>query len=455
MSNSINPGMPPDPPPADPVGIPNVVAQTNLRVNKRNAIVGGIGLLFVLGAAGGAYWKVQQYFDAQAEARREAEAARSAAAMGARKFKSEVPPPQAAAPAAPPASDPAEQKKQYEVPDVDPNASDAIRVVGGGQRTGGAGAAPAQRRQDPRDAPMLLAPSKGRGTPAPAYAGQPAQGEAVQTLDQVRQQREHLQGVLSQLQRMNGMPLQAAGMLRTAAPMGPQGPMPTLPGLPQVQPQPPQQQDAPSERQPLVAGQIADMSLTLAEGDGFTCALSVEVVSNVSGRMKCVTQQDVRGTDQKVVLAEKGSILTGEYNVTNVRPGTRAIAAQWTRLRTPYGITVPLRWNAVGQLGASGITGHVNNRWGERITAALLLALIDDAVKVVIADKQSGTGGGDTNIVLGGTAQTGSRMAEKVLDSTINIPPTITRAHGTVVAVDVLDDVDFSRVYALRPAAAR
>jgi type IV secretion system protein VirB10 len=168
--------------------------------------------------------------------------------------------------------------------------------------------------------------------------------------------------------------------------------------------------------------------------------------------MKCVTQADVRGADQQTVLAEKGSILTGEYSITNVRPGTRAIEATWTRLRTPYHVTVPLRWNAVGALGASGIDGHVNNRWGERITAALLLSLVDDAVKVVIADKQDNSGGGNTNIVLGGTAQTGSRMAEKVLDSTINIPPTISRNHGTVVGVDVMQDVDFSKVYALRPS---
>lgn len=432
--------------PPGPVGIPNVAQQNNLRVNKRAAALAGVGLLVFLGAAGAGFWKLQQYLDQQEEVKREQEAVKSAAAAGqARKFKSEVPPP-----APTPASTPPPDRKKHEVPDVDPNANDAIRVVGNGQRAGSA--APAQRKLDPRDAPMLLAPSKGRGTPANAYAAQePAPGGE---LDALRQQREQLQGVLSNLrqqqaqqQRMSGQPAQAGGFMRTAMTGAPGAAAAAQPQTPGAEAGP-----APAERAPLVAGQITDMSLTLAEGDGFACTLSVEVVSNVAGRMKCVTQQDVRGADQKVVLAEKGTILTGEYSVTNVRPGTRAIAAQWTRLRTPYGVTVPLRWNAVGQLGASGITGHVNNRWGERITAALLLALIDDAVKIVIADKQDTGGGGNTNIVLGGTAQTGSRMAEKVLDSTINLPPIITRAHGTVVGVDVMQDVDFSRVYALRPA---
>ncbi len=443
MSNTSTPQGTPD-----PVGIPNVAQQNNLRVNKRTAALAGVGLLAFLGVAGAGFWKLQQYLDQQEEIKREREAVQSAAAAGqARKFKSEVPPPTAA-----PASGPEPERKKHEVPDVDPNANDAIRVVGTGQRTGSG--APAQRKLDPRDAPMLLAPSKGRGAPASAsYAGQ---GQPVpgSDLDGLRQQRQHLEGVLSNLrqqqaqqQRMSGQAAPAGGFLRTAMPMGSGAATAAQPPLPGAA-----ADLAPAERAPLVAGQIADMSLTLAEGDGFTCTLTVEVVSNVAGRMKCVTQQDVRGANQQVVLAEKGTILTGEYSVTNVRPGTRAIAAQWTRLRTPYGITVPLRWNAVGQLGASGISGHVNNRWGERITAALLLALIDDAVKIAIADKQDAAGGGNTNIVLGGTAQTGSRMAEKVLDSTINIPPTISRNHGTVVGVDVMQDVDFSRVYVLRPA---
>jgi type IV secretion system protein VirB10 len=275
--------------------------------------------------------------------------------------------------------------------------------------------------------------------------------DLAQAREQIRQTREQLNAITSGMQRMNGTQAQAGALMPAVLP----GSLPRLSGAATAA-QPPvpgsSGDAAPADRAPLVAGQIADMSLTLAEGDSFTCTLSVEVVSNVRGRMKCVTHADVRGADQQVVLAEKGSILTGEYSLTNVRPGTRAIEATWTRLRTPYGITVPLRWNAISALGASGIDGHVNNRWGERIGAALLLALIDDAIKVVIADKQDNSGGGNTNIVLGGTAQTGSRMAEKVLDSTINIPPTISRNHGTKVGVDVMQDVDFSKVYALRPS---
>jgi type IV secretion system protein VirB10 len=48
----------------------------------------------------------------------------------------------------------------------------------------------------------------------------------------------------------------------------------------------------------------------------------------------------------------------------------------------------------------------------------------------------------------------GSKLAEKVLDSTINIPPLIYQNQGSSVGVYVARDVDFSAVYALRPAGA-
>jgi type IV secretion system protein VirB10 len=452
LSNSINSQAQPATP-VPPVSIPNVAQANNARLNKR-----GIAILVGALAAGGvlaglAYWKIGGYLDGLAQQKADLMSKKPASASGAkRKVVDEELPQVAEAPAS------TASATGYKVPDVKPQDDDAIRVVNNGQRTASASGGTQKPKRDPRDAPMLLAPSKGRSaTATAAVPGPGAAGDDIsQAREQIRQTREQLNSITSSLQqRMGGATAQAGAFMPAVLPGA--AAMPSLPRMAgaaaATQPQLPGSEGdaAPSERAPLVAGQIADMSLTLAEGDSFTCTLSVEVVSNVSGRMKCITQAALRGADQQVVLAEKGTILTGEYNVTNVRPGTRAIAATWTRLRTPNGVTVPLRWNAISALGASGIDGHVNNRWGERIGAALLLALIDDAIKVVIADKQDNSGGGNTNIVLGGTAQTGSRMAEKVLDSTINIPPTITRGHGTVVGVDVMQDVDFSRVYALRP----
>ena len=459
MSNSIENAPPPesgDAQPADPVGIPNVARGSIRHMDKRALLLGGGALVVALGAAGAGYWKISQYLNAQDQAKRDAAATKPASAMGvARKLPDEMPVMAATAPS--PASA-ASAPPRHRVPDVE--GDDAIRVIDNRQRTQGngayAGAAPA-RKIDPRDAPMLLPPSSTRAPSATGLAGaapgaipggSPAGGDDLaQARDQLRQQREALTNQLNgMMQRMGGQPAPAGGFIKTAMPAGSLPQLPAMPGAALAQRA---QDDAPTERTPIVAGQIGDMNLTLAEGDSFTCTLTVEVVSDVAGRLKCITQQDVRGVNQQVVLAEKGSLVTGEYSIANVRPGVRAIQATWTRLRTPYGVTVPLKWNAIGPLGGTGITGHVDNRWPERIGASLLLKLIDDAVKVVIADKRDSAAG---TVVYGeGTLKESSNIAGKVLDSTINIPPRITRNQGTVVGVDVMHDVDFSRVYAVRP----
>lgn len=187
-------------------------------------------------------------------------------------------------------------------------------------------------------------------------------------------------------------------------------------------------------------------SYVVPKGVLFQCALKTRVVSAVSGFVGCQVQRPVYSDDGKVVLIERGSHLDGEYRIVQVRPGVTRIPILWTRVRTPHGVTVDLDSPATGPLGDSGITGEVNNRWVERIGAALLLSLIDDAIKLQISEN---TSNGSSTVVLPNTAATASRLAEKVLDSTINIPPLITAHQGSVVGVYVSRDLDFSGVYRL------
>ena len=53
-------------------------------------------------------------------------------------------------------------------------------------------------------------------------------------------------------------------------------------------------------------------------------------------------------------------------------------------------------------------------------------------------------------MVLPSTTSATGKLAEKVLDSTINIPPLIYRNQGGIVGVYVARDVDFSSVYELK-----
>ena len=198
----------------------------------------------------------------------------------------------------------------------------------------------------------------------------------------------------------------------------------------------------------IVANLLVNRSLTLPMGTAFTCALKTRVVSATSGLVGCQVQRNVYSDDGRVLLIERGSHLDGEYRVTSMRPGTVRIPVLWTRIRTPEGVVVDIDSPGAGPLGESGMDGHVDNRWFERIGAAMLLSLIDDAVNVVVQSQQDGDHA-DT-VVLPSTTGSASKLAEKVLDSTINIPPLIYQNQGGIVGIYVARDVDFARVYELK-----
>jgi type IV secretion system protein VirB10 len=77
------------------------------------------------------------------------------------------------------------------------------------------------------------------------------------------------------------------------------------------------------------------------------------------------------------------------------------------------------------------------------------VSLINDSVQLIIQN-QANDSSGDT-IIFPSTTSSTSKLAEKVLDSTINIPPLIYQNQGGVVGIYVARDVDFSTVYALEP----
>ncbi|MBW8848021.1 MAG: type IV secretion system protein VirB10 [Burkholderiales bacterium] len=201
----------------------------------------------------------------------------------------------------------------------------------------------------------------------------------------------------------------------------------------------------------VMAGRLVNRSLILPKGTAFTCALKTKLISAASGLVGCQVQRNVFSDDGRVLLIERGSHLDGEYRIASVRPGTVRIPVLWTRIRTPLGVTVDIDSPATGALGEAGIDGYVDNRWTERIGAAMLLSLIDDSVKLVIQN-QANERQADT-IVLPSTTANTSKLAEKVLDSTINIPPLVYQNQGGVVGIYVARDVDFSSVYELRPTS--
>jgi type IV secretion system protein VirB10 len=118
----------------------------------------------------------------------------------------------------------------------------------------------------------------------------------------------------------------------------------------------------------------------------------------------------------------------------------------WHRLKTTDGVVVDVDAGSADGVGTMGLAGEVDNHWGQRIGAALLLSLIDDVVSIEVARQSNGaTSTGRAT----STADTTRSMSEQVLSSTINIAPTITRNGGSRLSILVQRDLWFDSVYTI------
>ena len=298
----------------------------------------------------------------------------------------------------------------------------------------------------PEDAPVLLISSRPtNATEVPGRRSQSGQGSADPSgieapLDGTRRNLEtyqrQLQGVLDSLTKGGGTAPTTQGI--ASAVVASAAPTAGLFGG--------ELQKSATPR--VSAGLLGDRSLILPKGTAFTCALKTKLISAASGFVSCQVQRNVFSDDGRVLLVERGSHMDGEYRIASVRPGTVRIPVLWTRIRTPNGVTVDIESPGTGPLGESGVDGYVDNRWLERIGAAMLLSHIDDSVKLAIEDR--GSAGTGNTILLPSTTSNTSKLAEKVLDSTINIPPLVYQNQGGIVGIYVARDADFSSVYELK-----
>lgn len=202
-----------------------------------------------------------------------------------------------------------------------------------------------------------------------------------------------------------------------------------------------------SSKTPMVsASRFEDQNFLLPQGRTIECGLSLRIVTDVSGMATCVLSSNVYSDNGKVLLLEKGSEATGEY-VATMAQGQRRLFVLWSRIKTYNGIFINLDSPAADELGTSGLPGYVDNRWAERIGAAFLLSLVQDAVAIETADRQDDSGGVS---VYQNSTRTTDQMAQRVLESTINIKPTLYKNQGDLGTISVARDLDFSSVYALR-----
>lgn len=198
----------------------------------------------------------------------------------------------------------------------------------------------------------------------------------------------------------------------------------------------------PSKTEQATAADLGDRSFVITRGSYIPCILQTQLFSNVPGQSGCLIPDDIYSDDGSRLLVPRGSTVVGQYGQTMQNGDTR-IAVVWDRIKTTDGYVIDVDSGAADGVGTMGVGGFVDNRWGERIGAALLLSLVDDAVDIVVAQQSNGGG----TVYGGSTSRSTKNIAEKVLDSTINIKPTLSANRGARLMIYVSKDLWFDDVY--------
>lgn len=186
---------------------------------------------------------------------------------------------------------------------------------------------------------------------------------------------------------------------------------------------------------------LPSQRLLLPKGAFIDCTLETAIDSTLPGMTTCITATDTFGADGSTVLLERGTKLVGETR-GQVRQGAARVFVLWNEARTPTGVVIPLASPGTDELGRAGMAGYVNRHFFERFGAAILISTIDAVLQGAVQSS-------------GGTViyDTSEDITTEVLQSTLDIPPTVTKDNGDRIQVLVARDLDFRTVYELRPSA--
>lgn len=204
-----------------------------------------------------------------------------------------------------------------------------------------------------------------------------------------------------------------------------------------------------AQMDPVQAYSMGDGSLMVYQGEAIPCTVQQAIDSSLVGQVTCVQTRDLWSADHSAIVAERGTIYTGQQ-LTGLARGNRRLPIVWVRGRTPFPNNVGFNLNsaATDELGRTGITGEIDSHIAERFGPIVALSIIDDIGDYYAATGQKG-GGDNTNISFGNTTSGGQNLASDIFKEAANIPSTLTRNQGANIYIYLARDVDFSTVYNL------
>ncbi|MGP8722707.1 TrbI/VirB10 family protein [Pseudomonas aeruginosa] len=204
-----------------------------------------------------------------------------------------------------------------------------------------------------------------------------------------------------------------------------------------------------AQMDPVEAYRLGDPGLMVYQGEAIGCTVRPALDSSLVGMVQCVQNDDLWSADHSAIVAERGTIYTGQQLMGLAR-GNRRLPIVWTRGRTPMpnNVAFNLSSAATDELGRTGVTGDIDYHLAERWGPIVALSIIDDVGAYLEATQQSNDSQ-NTTVNLGNTRSGGQDLATEIFKEAANIPNTLTRNQGANIYIYVARDVDFGKVYSL------
>jgi type IV secretory pathway VirB10-like protein len=203
--------------------------------------------------------------------------------------------------------------------------------------------------------------------------------------------------------------------------------------------------DAPTQSttQAPGAGSSQAVDRSLFPGAVIPASLVTELNSESPGPVIAqVTQSIYDSATGRNLLIPQGARLIGAYQ-SSTRYGQSRVAIIWQRLIMPDGTERALDELAVSPNGAAGVSGEVDNHWGNVFGAAALGTLINVGVATTEDPQITYSGIGAISrdpvdqAIQDGVQRSASTVTNRVVDRGLAIPPTIRVQAGARISVIV------------------
>lgn len=210
----------------------------------------------------------------------------------------------------------------------------------------------------------------------------------------------------------------------------------------------------PTELTGFRATRMQHPNMTVEQGRVIQCHAVTRMTSGLPGFVRATVANDVWSADGTTKLIDRDSSIFGEIG-HGLANGQERLFVLWHQITTPPPNLVRITLNspAADEMGEAGLAGDIDHHFWPRVKGAILLSGIDMLSSGLSgALSNLGRGNGNTqeqglNLNFSQAGGQGSNLAAQMLQSTIQIPDTMTVNQAAACSVFVASDLDFSGVY--------